>query len=161
MARDVVQTFQTPMTPDATTDISHVIQLAVAPVFLLAGIGAFTNVCTIRLGRIFDRIRLLESTFTTRHPADQQRVVVDLAALQRRARHIYLAIALDIVAGLLVCLLVATAFIQHFFNFEIRGLIGGLFIVAMLALIGGLLAFLREVFVAVRSLRFDMPSTEN
>lgn len=144
--------------PDLATDISHVIQLSVAPVFLLAGIGAFTNVCTIRLGRIFDRIRLLEGLFTTQQAEVQQNVVSDLVALQRRARYIYLAIALDIVAGLLVCILVATAFVQHFFQFRISGLIGGLFILAMLALIGGLLAFLREVFVAVRSLRFDMPT---
>jgi len=144
--------------PDLATDISHVIQLSVAPVFLLAGIGAFTNVCTIRLGRIFDRIRLLEGLFTTQQTEVQQNVVSDLVALQRRARYIYLAIALDIVAGLLVCILVATAFVQHFFQFQISGLIGGLFIAAMLALIGGLLSFLREVFVAVRSLRFELPT---
>jgi hypothetical protein len=43
------------MTPDPASDISHVIQLAVAPVFLLAGIGAFINAFAGRLGRIFDR----------------------------------------------------------------------------------------------------------
>lgn len=42
------------------SDISQVIQLAVAPVFLLAGIGAFINAFSTRLGRIFDRSRLLE-----------------------------------------------------------------------------------------------------
>jgi hypothetical protein len=51
-----------------------------------------------------------------------------------------------------VCLLIAIAFAGHFFGFEIRGVIGGLFIGSMLALIGGLIAFLREVFVAVKSL---------
>ena len=47
--------------------------------------------------------------------------------------------------------------IEHFFGFEIKGLIAGLFIAAMLALIGGLLAFLREVFIAVRSLSIGLP----
>jgi hypothetical protein len=145
------------MTFDPTTDISHVIELAVAPVFLLAGIGAFTNVFAVRLGRIFDRIRLLEQDVATRDAATRQHVLADLVILQRRARLTYLGIALDIVAALLVCILVAAAFIEHFFAFEIRGLIGGLFIGAMLALIGGLVAFLREVFIAVRSLRFGLP----
>jgi len=146
---------------DPTTDISHVIQLAVAPVFLLAGIGAFTNVLAVRLGRIFDRIRLLEDSFAKHEPARRQDILADLVSLQTRARLTYIGIALDIVAALLVCLLVATAFVEHFFNFQIRGLIGGLFIAAMLALIGGLIAFLREVFIAVRSLRFVLPTHED
>lgn len=66
-------------------------------------------------------------------------------------------IALDIFAALLVCLLIAVAFAEHFFGFEIRGLIAALFIAAMLSLIGGLIAFLREVFVAVRSLPIGFP----
>jgi len=69
----------------------------------------------------------------------------------------YVGIALDIMAALLVCLLIAIAFVEHFFGFEIRGGIGGLFIAAMLSLIGGLIAFLREVFIAVRSLSIGLP----
>jgi hypothetical protein len=148
------------MTTDPT-DISRVIELAVAPVFLLAGIGAFTNVFAVRLGRIFDRIRLLEGTYLDHEPARQRDLSRTLRTLQRRARLAYFGIALGIVAALLVCILIAAAFIEHFFNFEIRGLIGGLFILAMLALIGGLLAFLREVFIAVRSLNFSVPSSNN
>jgi hypothetical protein len=41
--------------------ISHVIQLAVAPVFLLAGVGAILNVMANRLSRIIDRARVLET----------------------------------------------------------------------------------------------------
>ena len=69
----------------------------------------------------------------------------------------YVGIALDIMAALLVCLLIAIAFVEHFFGFEIRGGIGGLLIAAMLSLIGGLIAFLREVFIAVRSLSTGLP----
>ena len=142
---------------DPTSDISHVIQLAVAPVFLLAGIGAFINAFAGRLGRIFDRSRALEAVFVASNPDQQAVIRTELEALGRRARLAYLGIALDILAALLVCLLIAIAFAEHFFGFEIRGLIGGLFIAAMLALIGGLLAFLREVFIAVRSLSIGLP----
>lgn len=142
---------------DPTSDISHVIQLAVAPVFLLAGIGAFINAFAGRLGRIFDRSRALEVVFVASNPDQQTAIRVELEALGRRARLAYLGIALDILAALLVCLLIAIAFAEHFFGFEIRGLIGGLFIAAMLSLIGGLLAFLREVFIAVRSLSIGLP----
>jgi hypothetical protein len=145
-----------PMAPDPTPDLSHVIQLAVAPVFLLAGIGAFINVLTGRLGRIFDRSRVLEAAFDTSNPAGQPAILAELEALGRRSKLAYLGIALDIFAALLVCLLIAIAFAEHFFGFEARGIIGGLFIAAMLSLIGGLIAFLREVFVAVRSLSIGL-----
>ena len=140
------------MALDSTSDISHVIQLAVAPVFLLAGIGAFINVFAMRLGRIFDRSRLLEDQFNTCEPGKRPAIRAELQSLGRRARMAYAGIVLDIVAALLVCLLIAFAFVEHFFGFESRGLIAGLFIASMLALIGGLMAFLREVFVAVKSL---------
>ena len=36
-------------------DVGHLIQLAVAPVFLIAGVAATLNVLTSRLARIVDR----------------------------------------------------------------------------------------------------------
>jgi uncharacterized integral membrane protein len=142
---------------DPATDISHLIQLAVAPVFLLAGIGAFINAFAGRLGRIFDRSRALEADFAGSDPARAAALRAELDVLGRRARLAYLGIALDILAALLVCVLIAIAFAAHFFGFAFKGLIAGLFIAAMLALIGGLIAFLREVFIAVRSLSIRFP----
>ena len=140
-----------------TTDISHVIQLAVAPVFLLAGIGAFVNAFASRLGRIFDRSRSLESKLAECEPDKRQAIKAELESLGRRSRMAYIGIVLDIVAALLVCVLIVVAFAAYFFGFEGRGLIGGLFIAAMLSLIGGLIAFLREIFIAVRRLSITMP----
>lgn len=148
------------MALDPASDISYVIQLSVAPVFLLAGIGAFINASAGRLGRIFDRSRVLEAALDASSPARQPGIETELQALGQRARLAYASITLDIVAALLVCLLIAFAFIEHFFDFEIRGLIGGLFIAAMLSLIGSLVAFLREVFVAVRSLKIGLPGQD-
>ena len=146
------------MALDPTADISQLIQLVVAPVFLLAGIGAFINAFAGRIGRIFDRSRALEAAFPTTSDPDRQAAMrAELETLGRRARLAYLGIALDILAALLVCLLIAIAFAAHLFGFRIQGVVGGLFIAAMLALIGGLIAFLREVFIAVRSLPIRFP----
>ena len=132
------------------SDISHVIQLAVAPVFLLAGIGAFINAFSTRLGRIFDRSRLLERAADGAEPAQRAALESELRVLTRRARLTYVGIALTTLSALLVCLLITIAFAGYFIGFESRVLIGGLFMAAMLSLIGGLLSFLREVFHAVR-----------
>jgi len=134
------------------SDIAHVIQLAVAPVFLLAGIGAFVNAFAVRLGRIFDRSRKLEERFPTSNPTQREKIRDELDMLARRSRTAYIGIALDVFAALLVCMLIASAFAGYFFGFEVRGIVAGLFIAAMLSLIGGLIAFLREIFIAVRSL---------
>lgn len=139
------------------SDISHVIQLAVAPVFLLAGIGAFVNAFAVRLGRIFDRSRLLEAAYPDSNPEKQTAIRDELVMLAHRARTAYIGIALDIFAALLICLLIASAFAGYFFGFEIRTLIAILFIAAMLSLIGGLVAFLREIFIAVTSLSIVSP----
>jgi hypothetical protein len=140
------------MIPEASSDLSQVIQLVVAPVFLLAGIGAFINAFAGRLGRIVDRSRVLEGAIASCAATSRPRLEAELKLLVRRARMAYVGIALDILAALLICLLIVVAFTEHFFALQLRGLIGGLFISAMLSLIGGLIAFFREVYVGVRRL---------
>jgi hypothetical protein len=140
----------------SASDISQVIQLAVAPVFLLAGIGAFINAFAARLGRIFDRSRHLEAA---REAADESKhadIDLDLATLQRRARLAYIGIALGTLSALLVCVLIVIAFAGTIFfagtNIDqgTGDVIAGLFILAMLSLIGGLVTFLQEISLAVR-----------
>jgi len=139
-------------------DIAHVIQLAVAPVFLLAGIGAFVNAFAARLGRVFDRIRVLEREVGSASPDQRLVLASELEMLGRRARLTYYGIALTILSAFLVCVLVTLAFLAYFLKFEGRLAIGVLFIAAMLALLFALLIFLREVFVAVSRLSLKLPS---
>lgn len=140
------------METTASPDIAQVIQLAVAPVFLLAGIGAFVNAFAARLGRIFDRIRQLERELAASETEGRDLLVSDLTTLRRRVRFAYIGIALGTLSALLVCVLIAVAFAGYFFGFAFRDVIAGLFMAAMLSLIGGLIMFLREITIAVRRL---------
>lgn len=133
-------------------DITQVIQLAVAPVFLLAGIGAFVNAFASRLGRIFDRIRQIEKELKAAEVDNRAVLQADLALLTRRVRLAYIGIALGTFSALLVCVLIAFVFAGYFFGFGIREFTAGLFMAAMLSLIGGLIAFLREITLAVKRL---------
>lgn len=142
-------------------DIAHVIELAVAPVFLLAGIGAFVNAFAMRLGRIFDRIRLLERETAAAEPERRRGLRNELTVLARRARLSYYGIVLTVLAAFLVCVLVTMAFLAYFLGIESRLAIGSLFIAAMLSLIGGLLCFLREVFTAVSRVSIAIPPEES
>src|SRR5574341_74778 len=135
------------------TVIADVIRLAVAPVFLLSGIGAMLAVLTNRLGRVIDRARLLESQLASLKGRGKTEAQENLRRLSRRARLINIAITLCTTCALLVCAVIAALFIGAFLSIDLAGLIGAVFIAAMLSLIGGLLSFLREIYIATRSLR--------
>ena len=72
--------------------IAHAIQLAVAPVFLLSGIGAILMVVTNRLGRIIDRARVLEDRLNSASQEARAALHADLATLSRRAKLIIIVV---------------------------------------------------------------------
>ncbi len=108
--------------------IAHVVQLSVAPVFLLAGVGAMLGVLSNRLAR----------------------TVV-------RARMIYLAMGLFALCALLICSVIIVLFAGAFVQVPVAVPIAVLFVAAVLAFIGALLAFLREVHLATTNLRIGPP----
>ena len=135
------------------TAIAHVIQLAVAPVFLLTGVGALLAVLTNRLARIIDRARVLEERLAVLGETERHASEADLRTLSERARHINRAISLSVTCALLVCALIVALFGGTFLETDVSGLIGLVFIIAMLALIVALVSFLLEISIATRSLR--------
>jgi len=140
------------MNPVASSslDISHVIQLAIAPVFLLTAVGTILSVLTNRLGRAVDRRRVLEARPAEgAQPGEAARVRSELAHIARRVTLIYRAISLAVVCAILICVLIAVAFVDAFLAANLARVLGVLFVLAMLALIGALLMFLREIFIAV------------
>jgi len=141
------------------TDIARIIQLAVAPVFLLTAIGTILSALNNRLGRIVDRRRVLLDRLRTPPGEDTARVKEDfeeLSLLAKRIRLIYHAIMLSVLCALLVCLLVAGAFLGVFITADIAKVVGTLFILAMFALVGSLGMFLREIFLAVKGGRHQL-----
>jgi len=130
------------------TTVAHVIQLAVAPVFLLTGVGAILAVLINRLGRVVDRFRVLEQGLPDARRREKTAYQKEMTRLSRRARLIQRAITLCTLGALLVCTVIATLFIGAVTNVDLSHTIAALFIGAMLALIAGLLIFLREISLA-------------
>ncbi|MFL6566132.1 MAG: DUF2721 domain-containing protein [Burkholderiales bacterium] len=134
-------------------EIFGVIQLAVAPVFLLTAIGTVIAALNIRLGRAVDRRRDLESKLAKMPDGEQLSAREELGVIARRIRFVYFAITAAVISGLFVCLLIAGAFIGAFVQVRLSYTIGAMFVFAMLALIASLLLFLREIFLAVSTPR--------
>lgn len=142
--------------PSSVESISGVIQLAVAPVFLLTGIGSILNVLTARVARIIDRSRFVEAelggeTYVTVEAHSNARG--ELKGLQARMAAANLAIACCTMAALFVCITIAILFIGELSPLKASTLVASLFIAAMAVLIMGLLLFLFEIRIALRAVR--------
>jgi hypothetical protein len=134
--------------PSAIVGVSHVIQLAVAPVFLLTGVGAILSVLINRLARVVDRFRALECELLKAQETAVVAIKGEMNLLSHRARMIHWAIGLCTSCALFVCLVIALLFLGSVIDVRLSTPISILFIVAMLALVVGLLCFLREITLA-------------
>lgn len=130
------------------TTVAHAIQQAVAPVFLLTGIGAILNVITTRIGRIVDRFRTLDKSNQAKLPAQ----LAEMALLRRRVRWVHWAVSLCTLSALFICIVIAALFTSTEFGADPSRVVSLFFISAMLALIAGLVCFLREIHLATGNL---------
>lgn len=130
-------------------DISHIIQLAIAPVFLLTGVGTKLAVLTNRLARIIDRSRVIETRLHAEADSESQS---ELVTLYRRAHLINRAITLSTACGLLVCVVIAALFIGDALNLGLAKFIAFCFVLGMFSLIGSFVYLLREIFIATRTM---------
>lgn len=134
--------------------IAHVIQLAVAPVFLLTGVGAILNVMANRLSRIVDRARALELKLPGAEGAARDELLQRLANLFYRARLISHAITMCVVTAVLVCAVIIMLFSGEFFAFEATVPAALLFIASLLSFLLALVWLLREILNATRTMKF-------
>ena len=148
---------------EAVTDIisiANTIQLAVAPVFLLAGIAGFLNVLSARLGRIVDRARVVESQIAqSRYEVIRPRLESETASLWRRVRLINRSIWLCATSALTVCLVIIAIFVGEYIAIDIALTVGILFIWAMVLLAVGLITFLAEISISTQHLQQGLSVT--
>lgn len=143
------------MNEPSVASIAHIIQLAVAPVFLLAGVGGILNVVANRLARVVDRVRTLEQRARGADAEAETIIVRELAILDRRMGICHWSIGLSTVAALFICLVVMILFIADLIALDFAVPVSLLFIAAMVCLTLGLLLFVLEVTIATRFVRVD------
>lgn len=135
------------------TDVTHLIQLAIAPVFLLNAVASIIGVLINRLSRIVDRHRVLDERPNQHDPKRDEQDQKERKMLRHRLQLVYLALTCEVLCALIVGLLIATGFVGAVVGGNFSFAIASLFVLAMLAFISGLTVFLREIFLAVVSTR--------
>ena len=133
------------------SDVSRVIQLAIAPVFLLTAIATLINAMNTRLGRIVDRRRVVNQRLEAQAAGPQATALEgEIRRLARRIKTIYHGIFCAVLSALLVCMVVASAFVGALLQIDLARAVAVLFILAMLSMIAGLSLLLKEIYWAVR-----------
>jgi uncharacterized membrane protein len=137
--------------------VAEVIQLAVAPVFLVAGIAGLLGVLSTRLARIIDRARVIERRIP-QAKNDEQRGLLrrETQVLWRRIALINWAIRLCIAGALAVCLVIVALFVGEFVALNIAAAVAVLFVLAMVLIVAGLVFLLSEVNMSTRHMREGM-----
>jgi hypothetical protein len=139
------------------TDVAHLIQVALTPIFLISAIGVTLNVLTSRLARIVDRARAMENEIRLpEYKPDDRDLHGLLGVMARRARFINAAILLITCAALFIALVVVMLFVNAFVHLDLSAFIAIMFIMSMLSLAGALSAFLIEVRIAAKTLRIGI-----
>lgn len=140
--------------------VSHAIQLAIAPVFLLTGIAALLGVMANRLSRVIDRARYFEQHWAGLDADTRAASRLELRNLERRRRVCSWSINLCTIAALLICLVIVSLFADAFFATSLKWFAGSLFVGAMVAVSAGLVCFLREVYLATHTTTIDFTRFE-
>lgn len=136
--------------------LGDAIRSAVAPVFLLSGVGIMLTVLTNRLARTVDRTRVLQGSGRALDAppiVNTPEMEQSLRRLQKRARLLSQAITLCTLCALLISMVVIALFISAFLDMAVARTVAVLFIAAMLCFVSALVCFLREVFIATAAIR--------
>lgn len=141
----------------AIETIAGVIQLAVAPVFLLAGIAGLLNVLAQRLSRVVDRTRVVERQFLKEiHPQHKITLQQETEGLWIRIRLVNWSIRMFVSGALLICLVIVALFLGELASLNLLVTISVLFMSAMCLLIIGLILFLFEVSISTKTMRVGL-----
>ena len=133
--------------------LARAIQLSVAPVFLLTGIGGLLVVLTNRLSRIIDRSRQLQDQSREPGLAVSREGRLELQVQKRRMALVLRAIELSTFTILLVAVVVAVVFVSAVTAIDLGLVVVPLFVLAMVGLMVAALLFLREVQLAAAQLQ--------
>jgi hypothetical protein len=139
--------------------VTHGIQLAVAPVFLLTAVAAMIGSVAGRLARIIDRARVLETRIDN-SPAENPMAIefIELGHLRTRGRLVNVCIALLTLCAILIGLTIMALFLGETIEIQIFRVVTVLFLTGVTCFLLALMCFLAETLIASQVLNFRRSS---
>ena len=137
----------------STLRVQQVVQLSLAPAFLLAGIGAVMNVMTNRLIWVANKIeRILDAG----EGGDVASLRAELPALELRRIHAQRAVMFSTASALAISVVIVLLFVSAFVRAPLGTFVAAVWVLCMGLLVAGLGSFLMETRTAARRNRERM-----
>jgi len=136
--------------------VAHIIQVALAPVFLLSGIATLLNVFATRLARVADRVEQLTKAIEAASEADTTLLMAQLPGLHRRSIVLDMAVVLGAVGGAVTCASVLVLFLGAVSDPVIASVSFGTFGLALVCTLGAICAYTAEMLMAGSDLRAEV-----
>ena len=135
--------------------VTHGIQLAVAPVFLLTAVAGMIGTVAGRLARIIDRARILEERIEAA-PLEKPMLAAyaELARLRMRGGLVNISIALLTFCAIFIGLTIVMLFLGETTEMQILRFATISFLTSVVCFLLALLCFLSETLLATRMLQF-------
>lgn len=132
----------------STPHVQQIVQLSLAPAFLLSGIGAIMNVMMSRMIWVAERIERIERRIEDEKAGEHE--VRELPWLGQRRRHAQKAMAFSTASAAVISVVIALLFVSAYIEPQIGTLTAIAWILTMALLITGLGFFLLETRLAAR-----------
>ena len=136
--------------------VAHIIQGALTPVFLLSGIATLLNVFSTRLARVADQVEAASRALAMADAAEIRLLERQLRNLYRRSLALDTAVVLAAIGGAATCGSVLTLFVGSLRETQIEQVLFGLFGLAVVSALGGVLAFTVEMMIAGIGIREEV-----
>jgi uncharacterized protein DUF2721 len=143
----------------SVAQLIRILSASIAPVIVISGVGLLLLSMTNRHGRVLERARdLLKDLDGTQDDARRKVLVEQVHIIYRRARILRLAIILSSVSILFVVLTVLSLFASQVFQARADYLSVPCFGLCLIALVGSLYFFIRDVGISLAALELEIAS---
>lgn len=136
--------------------VAHIIQVALAPAFLLSALATLLNVFSTRLARISDKVNAATKEVQGADAVSARRVSVRLAFLRRRSVLLDAAVILVCLSAALTLFSILTLFVGALRDAATASVLFACFGASLILTMGAICAFLAEILLAGRGVRVEV-----
>src|SRR3954453_2748841 len=140
--------------------VAHIIQAALTPVFLLSGIPPLLNVFSTRLARVADQVEVASRALASADVGESRLLSRRLTRLHLRSLALDAAVILAATGGAATCAAVLALFVSSLREMSNSWVMFGLFGLAVVSALGGVLAFTVEMLIAGTGIRDEVVQTQ-
>lgn len=144
------------MPPTPLSELIPVLQIAIAPVILISGVGLLLLSLTNRFGRAVDRIRQIHHEMCMAPAADRPRLANQIEVIYRRARLIQFSIVMCALSALSAAMLILTLFYTALMKLESAVLVSTFFICCLVSLVMSLITFIMDIRLSLHALKVEL-----